>query len=72
MALTEGKIKYKLEQSFKNWLLETDWTVLSDVNLTDDSKAEWIAWRAIVRNQLLNYNENVTVPPQPVSKWNNT
>ena len=61
--------QYNAQESCKQWLAETDWTVLSDVNLTEENKTEWVTWRAIVRSQIINYDETRSIPPRPIEKW---
>jgi hypothetical protein len=61
--------QYNAQQSCKKWLEETDWTTLSDIDLTDANKAEWVTWRAIVRSQVRNYDETRTIPPRPIEEW---
>lgn len=71
MHYTEGQMKYNYQESCKQWLAETDWTTLSDVNLTPENKAEWVAWRAIVRSQLIDWDKDREMPPRPMEKWSN-
>tara|TARA_R110000782_G_scaffold155801_1_gene248015 strand:+ start:358 stop:564 length:207 start_codon:yes stop_codon:yes gene_type:complete len=63
--------QYNEQQLCKQWLLETDWTTLSDVPLTEENKTEWVTWRAIVRSQVINYNENKFIPQRPIEEWSN-
>tara|TARA_R110001592_G_scaffold184178_1_gene427905 strand:+ start:2360 stop:2578 length:219 start_codon:yes stop_codon:yes gene_type:complete len=69
MHYTEEQMKYNYQESCKQWLAETDWTTLSDVNLTPENKAEWVAWRAIVRSQLIDWDKDREMPPRPMEKW---
>ena len=61
--------QYNEQQSCKQWLAETDWTTLSDIDLTDANKAEWVTWRAIIRSQVRDYDETRTIPPRPIEEW---
>ena len=38
-------------KDLKQQLIDSDWTVLPDVALTEENKAEWVTWRAILRSQ---------------------
>jgi len=61
--------KYNAQQSCKQMLEDSDWTILSDVNLTEENKTEWIEWRATVRSQLIDWDENRGIPPKPEVVW---
>ena len=51
-------------------LTACDWTTLSDSALTDDKKAEWVAYRKELRDLPASYNDNsvkgtITWPSEP-------
>ena len=50
-------------------LLESDWTQLADVNLTEQCKAEWVAYRTQVRAIVLNPAPDSVFPVEPVNAW---
>lgn len=52
----------------ENLLLNSDWSVLPDVNLTN--KAEWESYRATIREIALNPQDgNLDWPAKPQSVW---
>ena len=63
--------KYNEQQVCKQMLLDSDWTTLSDVTLTEENKADWVTWRAIVRSQIIAWSENTHIPPKPQEIWSN-
>jgi len=50
-------------------LIDSDFTVLEDVPLTEENKAEWVTWRAIVRSQIIDWDESRAIPPKPDEVW---
>ena len=57
-------------KDLKQQLIDSDWTVLPDVALTEENKAEWVTWRGILRSQLVNQsNSNIGIPPKPEEIW---
>jgi|TARA_R110002073_G_scaffold215009_2_gene375301 hypothetical protein len=55
----------------KQLLLDTDYSVLEDVNLTEESKAEFVAYRASVRLSLINFVPEARnyIPTLPEAIW---
>jgi len=60
---------YQYQQDCKQMLKDSDFTTFSDVTLTEENKAEWVTWRAIVRSQVIEYDENTHIPPKPDEVW---
>ena len=56
-------------------LNETDWTALPSVGDPEQSnpylvnQAEFIAWRSVVRNMVVNTQPGDIIPPRPVEVW---
>ncbi len=65
MLMTKEEAKIKLE--------ETDWSVLSDVNLTTASKAEFINYRFCLRQVIISGFDslNMEFPEKPSPTWQN-
>ncbi len=65
MLMTKEEAKIKLE--------ETDWSVLSDVNLTTDSKAEYINYRFYLRQVIISGLDSLDMefPEKPSATWQN-
>lgn len=51
----------------KTLISNSDWSVLSDVQI--QNKSEFIAYREILRNYILNPVENPIFPPEPSPIW---
>ena len=66
IAVRESMTRQNNIQERNRRLTQSDWTQLGDVNLTDASKQEFIAYRQTLRNvDLLNPNW----PNQPTAVW---
>jgi len=61
--------QYNAQQTCKQMLIDSDFTVLEDVPLTEENKAEWVTWRAIVRSQIIDWDESRAIPPKPDEVW---
>jgi hypothetical protein len=56
----------------ENLLKETDWSVLPDVNLNYSSRDNFVVFRNLVRNELLENTSNFTsetIPQPPTAVW---
>jgi hypothetical protein len=51
----------------KALLAQSDWSVLSDVNLSNS--AEFVAYRAVLRGLVINPEVNPTFPIEPQAAW---
>tara|TARA_R110002020_G_scaffold43796_2_gene126873 strand:+ start:1611 stop:1814 length:204 start_codon:yes stop_codon:yes gene_type:complete len=58
----------------KQLLLDTDWAVLEDVNLTEESKAEFVNYRFYIRQVIISGYDYLEMdyPEKPEPVWNNT
>jgi hypothetical protein len=66
-AVTAQAQKDACSMQAKQFLQASDWASLSDVDLTN--KADFIAYRATLRNLALNPVENPTFPTEPTPVW---
>jgi hypothetical protein len=54
----------------KQFIADTDWSVLEDVGLTDNCKAEYITYREYIRNIIKNPIEgDISWPDKPVTEF---
>jgi len=67
-------IAYQPKQNCKDQakilIANCDWSVLSDVQI--QNKSEFISYREILRNYILNPIESPVFPPEPQPIWNNS
>lgn len=60
-------LKSNCKNQAKNLIAQSDWSVLSDVNISN--KSEFETYRAILRNYILNPVENPDFPVEPEPIW---
>ena len=59
------------KQQAEKALLNSDWTMLSDVNLTSANKTEWVTYRSLIRDIARNpQSGNLSWPRKPETIWN--
>jgi hypothetical protein len=66
-AVTAQAQKDSCKEKAKSLLAQTDWAVLPDVGLKNS--ADFVTYRATLRNLALNPVENPTFPTEPKAVW---
>ncbi len=61
--------KNKCKEKAKELIASSDWSVLSDVSTTLTNQNEFIAYRTILRNLIINPEVNPQFPTEPVPIW---
>ena len=59
------------KQHLKKLLVESDYTVLSDVPLTTSCKGCFLAWRSTIRTMLITFESTqaLIIPAAPPVEW---